>query len=138
VPGVPAVLLDHVAEQAAQAGMLAVGPRGMDELVRPAAGQRHREARPGALDSAVPQRVKLPRSISGGGGELPVVAAIGGRIPRRAYRFTAQLGSEGVILHRGQVLEQAPESQLGGTDPGLQAVCGEPVGLVAERCAQAV
>jgi len=45
VPGVPAILLDQVAEQPAQAGMASVGPGDVDELVEAAVGQDRVEPR---------------------------------------------------------------------------------------------
>ena len=66
VPGVPPVLLDQVADQAAQAGMAPVGPGEVDELVESAVGQRCIEPRAGPFDGAVPERVELFGSVAGG------------------------------------------------------------------------
>ena len=49
-----------------------------------------------------------------------------------------QLGREGVVLHGGEMLEQAAEGQRGGADAGLQPGRVEVVGLPAEGRAQAV
>ena len=73
MPGVPAVLLDQVADESAQARVATVGPRDVDELVEPAVGQGRVEPRAGPLDRAVPERVELFGRVVGGGGELPVV-----------------------------------------------------------------
>ena len=81
VPGVPAILLDHVAQEAPQAGMPAVWPRRTDQLTGPAAGQRRGKPRPGPRDGAVPERVELGWRVIGGGGELLFVAAVAG-VPR--------------------------------------------------------
>ena len=78
-----------------------VGRRGVDELVEPAVGQGRVEPGAGPLDGAVPERVELLGGVVGGGGELPVVAAVpAGGVPRRADRLAAQLGGEVVVLAR--------------------------------------
>ena len=90
MPGVPAVLLDQVADQPAQAGVATVGPGDVDELVEPAVGQGRGEPRAGPLDGAVPERVELVGGVVGGGGELPVGVAVPvGGVPRRAERLAA-------------------------------------------------
>ena len=64
--GVPAVLLDQVADQSAQADVLAVPPGEVNELVEPAVGERRFESRAGSFDRAVPERVELVGSVVGG------------------------------------------------------------------------
>ena len=59
MPGVPAVLLDQVAQEPAQAGMLAVRPGDVDELVESAVGQGCVEPGAGPFDGVVPERVEL-------------------------------------------------------------------------------
>src|SRR5262249_37962305 len=59
VPGVPAILLDQVADQPAQAGMTPIGPAKVDELAESAIGQGRVEPPAGPFDSAVPERVEL-------------------------------------------------------------------------------
>src|SRR5258708_8592435 len=84
----PAILLDQVAEESAQAGMATVGPGGVDGLVESAVGQGRVEPRAGPFDGAVPERVELFGGVVGGGGELPVVTAVPvGGVPRRADRL---------------------------------------------------
>ncbi len=58
MPGVPAVLLDQVAEEPAQAGAT-LGPGNVDELVEPTVGQGRVELCAGPFDGAVPERVEL-------------------------------------------------------------------------------
>ena len=53
VPGVPAVLLDEVADQPPQAGMVALTVVGIDELVEAALGERLVEPGARSLDAAV-------------------------------------------------------------------------------------
>jgi len=139
VPGVPAILLDQVAEEPAQAGMATVGPGDVDEPVESAVGQGRVEPRAGPFDGAVPEGVELFGGVVGGRGELPVVTAIPvGGVPRRADRLSAQLGREDVVLLGSEMLEQAAEGQRGGADAGLQSGCVEVVGLPPEGRAQAV
>ncbi len=45
--GVAAVLLDEVTDEPAQAGMTAVGPASVDQLIEAAGGQRRAEQRAG-------------------------------------------------------------------------------------------
>src|SRR6185369_233177 len=87
VPGVPAVLLDQVAHEPAEAGLDAVRPGGMDKLAGPAVSQGRAEPAAGALDGVVPERVELLWRIVRGGGELPlIVAAVKAEgIPGRAH-----------------------------------------------------
>src|SRR5205807_8850675 len=83
--------------------------------------------------------VELLRGVVGGGGELPVVAAVpAGGVPRRTDRLPAQLDGEGVVLVGGQVLEQAAKGQRGRADPGTEPGRVEAVGLPAERVPQPV
>jgi len=56
---VPAVLLDQVEEQAAQARVTTVVVAVVDGLVEPAVGQGRAEPRASPLDGAVPERVEL-------------------------------------------------------------------------------
>jgi hypothetical protein len=80
---VPAVLLEQVAQQPAQARVPAVRRGGVDQLVRAATGQRRAETDPGPADGVVPQRVEVLRRVPGRRGELPVVI-VAGRGPLRA------------------------------------------------------
>ncbi len=57
--GMPAVLLDQVAQQAAQARVLTVVTGDMDKLVEPTVGQRGIEAGAGPFDRVVPERIEL-------------------------------------------------------------------------------
>ena len=61
VAGVPAVLLDQVADESAQAGVMTVAIGGVGELVEPAARQRLVEPYAGSFDGAVPEGVELVR-----------------------------------------------------------------------------
>src|SRR5262245_60490353 len=139
MPGVPAIFLDHVADDPAQAGVAAVGPGDVDELVEAAVGQGCIEPGAGPFDGHVPQRVELFRSVAGGGGELPVPVAVPvGGVPRCAERPAGQLGAEAVVLDESEVLEQAAEGQRGGTDTGVQSGSLQVVCLPAEGRTQAV
>jgi hypothetical protein len=83
VPCAPAVFLDQVADESAQAGTAAVGPGDVDQLGEPALGQGHSEPGAGPFDGAVPQRVELFGCVAGGGGELPALVVVPRReIPR--------------------------------------------------------
>ena len=57
--GVPAVLLDQVADEPAQAGLATVGPGHVDQLIEPAVGQRRVQPFAGPVYCAVPERVQL-------------------------------------------------------------------------------
>jgi hypothetical protein len=59
VSGVPSVLLDQVAHEAAQTRVMAAIIRCVDKLVEPAVAQGCGELRPGPLDGPVPQGVRL-------------------------------------------------------------------------------
>ena len=59
MPGMPAVLLDQVADQPAQAGMAAIGPADVDQLGQSAVGQGRSKPGAGASGGAVPQGVEL-------------------------------------------------------------------------------
>lgn len=59
VTGVPAVLLDQVADHATQAGVVALPVGGMDGLVEAALGQGSLEPGAGPPDGAVPEGVEL-------------------------------------------------------------------------------
>jgi hypothetical protein len=111
VPGVAAIFFDQVAHQAAQAGLGAIGPGVVDELVKAALSQGRAKPAAGALDGVVPERVKLLRRVVAGRGELPlVVAAVPAEAnPRLAQRLPGQLGGELVVLADGEMLEQAAE-----------------------------
>jgi hypothetical protein len=119
--GVPAVLLDQVAHEAPQAGMAAVGPGEMDELVEPAIGQGGVEPRPGPFDGVIPERVELCGGVIGGRVELPVGIGVPvDGVPRRAGPRPAEPDSGAVLLDEREVLEQAAEGQRGSADAGLQ------------------
>ena len=66
VPGVPAVFLDQVADEPAQAGMAAIGPADVDQLGEPAVGQGRSEPGAGPFHGAVPQGVELFGGVAGG------------------------------------------------------------------------
>ncbi len=87
--GVPAILLDQVAHEAPQAGMAAIGPAEMDELVEPAVGQGGVEPGPGSFDGVLPERVELFGGVVVGGVEVPVGVGVpvdGRPTARRAAR----------------------------------------------------
>jgi predicted ATPase/class 3 adenylate cyclase len=66
VPGVPAVLLDQVAQQPPQAGVPAIRGGDVDELAQPAIAQGGAQPGAGPSDCVVPQRIKLLGSVAGG------------------------------------------------------------------------
>jgi hypothetical protein len=134
VAGVPAVLLDQVEDEPAQAGVPAVVVTRVDQLVETAVGQRRVEPGAGPFDGGVPEGVKLLRAVVGRGGERPLwvgvpVDALPGSAGRDA---AAQLDGERVVLDEREVLEQLAERQVRGPDPGLQAGGVEVPGLPAE------
>ena len=139
MPGVAAVFLDQVADEPADAGVLAVGPRGVRQPVESAAGQGRVESRSRSLDGTVPELVQPLGRVLAGGRELPVVAAVRAHvIPGRPERLAAQFHGGGVVLHRSQMLQQAADRERGRADPGLQSARVESVGLEPERGAQPV
>ena len=94
MPGVAAVLLHEVAQQAAQVGVVALGVVNRDRLVEPAAREDRGQPRAGALDGTVPHGIQLGRRVIGGGGELPVVAAVPPPpLPRLAQGVAASASS---------------------------------------------
>src|SRR6185436_3981664 len=93
MPGVAAVLLEQVADQSPEAGVLALCRGCVDQLVESAVGERRAVARTRALHRAVPEPVELLRAVVGRRPELPVVGAVvSGARPRLADGLTAQLG----------------------------------------------
>jgi len=108
---VSAVLLDQIAQQAAQARVLSLSRGDVDELVEPALFQRRVEPHAGPFDRVFPRRVELFGGVGGGGRELPVVGAVPQRFPRFANGFARQFASEHVVLVHRHVLEQAAEGQ---------------------------
>ena len=138
--GVPAVLLDQVEDQPAQAGVPAVVVAGVDQLVQPAVGQGGVQPGAGPIDGAVPQGVQLLRAVVGGRAEGPVGVGVPvDGLPGCAGRDpAAQLDGEGVVLDEREVLEQLAERQVRGPDPGLQAGRVEVAGLPTEGGAQPV
>jgi hypothetical protein len=62
VPRVPAVLLDQVADEPAQAGLATVGPADVNEMVEPAVGQGRVQPRAGPLSFRT-FRVRNPGSL---------------------------------------------------------------------------
>jgi hypothetical protein len=121
VPGVPAVLLDQVAHEAPKAGVAAVGPGNVNELVESAVGEGGAESRPRLFDGVIPEGIELCRGVGGGRGELPVGFGLPvDRVPRRAGRRPAELGAGVVLLDQREVLEQTAEGQRTGADAGLQ------------------
>lgn len=61
MPSVAGILLESGRNEPAQAGLAAVEPGHVDELVEPAAGQGGGERGAGAFDGAIPERVELLR-----------------------------------------------------------------------------
>ena len=139
MPGVPAVLLDQVEEEPAQAGTATVGPRLVDELVESAVGHGRVEPLARPFDGAIPERVELFRGVVGSRDERPVgdVALIRA-LPRFAGRVAAQPGSEVEVLDKCEVLEQAAEGERGRGYARLQPRRVEPARLPAEGRAKAV
>jgi hypothetical protein len=74
MPGVAGILLQEVAQQAAQVGVTAVRPGGMDQLVEPADAKCGIEAHSGAGDGAVPQCPELLWAVMTSRRELPLVS----------------------------------------------------------------
>jgi hypothetical protein len=139
VPGVPAVLLDQVAQQSAQAGPAAVRPRQVDRLVQPAGSQRRGQLRAGARDGIAPQFIQLTRAVFDGRMPLPVRIGLHvGGIPRRTERLASQLGGEVVILDQGQMLQKPAECHRRRADAGLQSGGVQAASLPPERRTQAV
>ncbi len=119
VPGVPAVLLDQVTEEPAQAGMATVWPGGVDELVEPAVGQGRVELRPGLFDRVVPQCVELFGGVIRGRVEVPVGVGVPGRgVPGGTEWRPAQFGAEHLLLGAREVLEQPAQRQCRDTESG--------------------
>ena len=80
---VPAIFLNKVADEPAQAGVKTVRRGDCGGLVEPVAGQSSVESGARSFDGAIPQRVESIRCVGAGGGRLPVVAAApAGRVPR--------------------------------------------------------
>lgn len=108
MPGVAAVLLDQVAEQSAQAGVVSVGSSNVDELVEATGGQGGREPSAGPRDRAVPQGVERLGAVVGGGDELPVVRPVpAGRVPGGAHRLGAIL-----LLHGTRRWQAGVQAQV--------------------------
>ena len=83
MPGVPAILLDQVAEKPAQSWHDDRRGRIGARAGRLAIGQRRVERRAGPFDGGVPQRVELFGRVVGGRGELPIVIVVPvGEVPR--------------------------------------------------------
>ena len=59
MPGVPAVLLDQVAQEPPEVGPAAVVIGGVDQLVEPAVGEGRVGPRPGPFDGLVPEPIEL-------------------------------------------------------------------------------
>ncbi len=139
VAGVASVLLDEVADEAAEAGVPAVRPGDVRELVESAVGERRFEARAGTLDRAVPQGVQLFRCVVGRGVELPVVVVLPPvGIPGRIHRLAPELHEEHVVLVRRQVLQQPTDRHRRRPDPSLQPGRVQRVRLPAERRTQPI
>jgi DNA-binding CsgD family transcriptional regulator len=130
MPGMPAVLLDQVADEPAQAGMAAVGPGDVDQLGESAVGQGRSEPGAGPFDGAVPQSVELFGGVAGRGGELPVLVVVPRRgVPRRSGRLTGPAGAR-TAKERGEAmsLATAAEYALILASPGPQPLASRPDG----------
>ena len=112
MPGVPAVLLEEVVEEPAQAGVAPVGPRDMNELVEPAVDQGLVELHSGRFDGPVTgARTSCSGVSSAAGGELPILVghSQSAVFQGAAERLAVQLGAEGVVLpDRSEMLPAAP------------------------------
>lgn len=117
MPGVPAILLDHVAKEPTQAGRASVEEGHVDKPIEPAVGQGRGEPGPRALDGTVPQCVELLRCFVGDERELPALPTVPtGCVPRRPDRLPGQLDGEDGVLDRGKMLEESAEGERGRTD----------------------
>src|ERR1700722_15089953 len=113
VTGVPAVLLDQIAQEPAQAGVSTVGRAHVDELVGTTACQSCSEPSARACNGVVPESVELLWSVVGGRDEFGIVLTTPlNLVPRLAHRLPGQLRREDLVLDSRQVLEQATECQL--------------------------
>ena len=105
MPRVPAVLLDQVAQEPAQAGMVAVGVGHVNELVESAVDQGYVEPSAGPPYGGVPERVSCSGVSAAEVNSSVVDIPIGG-VPRHARWLPAQLGVEVEVLDEREMLEQ--------------------------------
>ena len=138
MPGVPAVLLDHVAHEPPQVGVLPLDA-GVHGLIESAVGQRPGDPPARPDDGGVPELVERTRRVPGRSPEIPVRFGVPVDLrPRRAKRRPRQLLTELMVLDESQVLEQPAQRQRGRADPATQPGRVEPVRLEAERRPQPV
>src|SRR5690349_10344543 len=117
---VPAVLLQKVEQDPAQADAGSVGPYLDRQLTEAALGQGAVEPGPGSCHGVVVACVQRLRRVAGGRGELPV-RVLRVEIVPAGQRLVAKLDRQLVVLDQSQVLEQAAKGQSGCSDPGVQA-----------------
>jgi hypothetical protein len=116
---VAAVLLDQVADEPTQAGVLTVRRRDVDQLIEATISKGPTEPRPGATDGATPDGVQILWRVGAGRTELPllVVVPVDGT-PRCTEWRSTELHGERVVLGDGQVLEQTAKCEGRVADPG--------------------
>src|SRR5580658_4186941 len=119
---VPGVLLDHVAQDPAQARRPAVGPRAPGELIEAAVGEGLSNQRAGTGCRVLPERHQLIGRLAGRGMPFPV--AVGLPVNRVEWRLPVppeQPHREPLVFDHRHVLEQPAQGHGRDADRRLQA-----------------
>jgi hypothetical protein len=113
------ILLDHVAQDPAQARCLAVRPGTLGQLAEVAIRQCLREQSAGAFHALLPQREQLLGGVLGGRAPLPVrIGFPVHRVPRLSLLAPVQVLGEPAGFDQGHVLEQPAEGHRRGRGRG--------------------